>query len=210
MVGVVALALACGETEAPGTAADGGVDAGETCLVRGVRYPKGPVPSEDCNTCYCDPLMGGVSCTLRGCGDGAPPPPIDSGVIEAGPSAKLTIDGTTCTPTRVEVRVSQPPDGHYWQFLLDASCPSLGVVETMVTGYDNRGYPLTCGTGSASMVATVSVRVASEDAAGPFVASNGVGDCTVTTGPVAASRTTPAFVATVTRDAVAHEIRFSP
>ena len=208
-IGVLGWALACGKTMSDDP--DGGVDGGDSCLFGGVRYPKGPVPSGDCNACYCDPAMGGaVSCTTRLCPDGAVVPVVDSSVPEAGPARGLWVDGVACAVTKNDLAMGQPPDGHFWVFDVEASCGAIGAVVLRVTGYDNRGYPLDCKGTPSKGVAAVRVEVSSEDAAAPYLAGDSVGSCSITSGPAVGSPTKPYVYATVIRDADSRMIRYAP
>ena len=58
----------------PGTGGRGGVGGvGGGCVLGGVTYPPGPVPSSDnCNTCTCT-AGGQIACTLRVCTDAGAP-----------------------------------------------------------------------------------------------------------------------------------------
>lgn len=208
-IGVLGWGLACGKTTSDDPN-DGGGDGGDSCLVGGVRYPKGPVPSGDCNACYCDPAMGGVSCTTRGCPDGAVVPVVDSSVPEAGPARGLWVDGVACMVSKNELAMSQPPDGHFWIFDVEASCGALGAIALRATGYDDRGYPLDCTGAPSKGVAAVRVEVSADDAAAAYLAGNNVGACAITSGPAVGTATKPYIYATVARAADSRVIRYAP
>ena len=87
-----------------GTAGSGGTGGG--CVLNGVSYPPGPVPSSDnCNTCTCT-AGGQIACTARAC-------PPDGG--EPGPCILDTIYqyGNTGGHTAFEDRAMLTPPAGY-------------------------------------------------------------------------------------------------
>lgn len=210
LVGVLSTALACGKIEAePGSSDDGGAD-GQTCTHGGMTYPIGAqFPMGDgCNGCICQ-AGGAVGCTTRGCDAPLPPPPSrDAGVPER-PPPMLFVDGALCTVTKHELARGQPPDGHVWSFLAEATCPTLGGVTLDASGYDDRGYPLDCAGAGRKGVATVSFQVAADDA-GVYRAASPAGSCKITSGPAVAGGFEPYTYATVVRDGDSRVIRYAP